>query len=115
MKNRSIPMVVILSLVTFGIYVLVWYYQTKEEMRESGRVQSVPSLWLLLIPFVGGLIFMWQYGAAVETVTNGKYSQVITLVMLLFLSIIGIAILQSAYNEIGEGKVGSSDPFGANA
>ena len=116
MKNRSVVMVIVLGLITFGIYQLIWLYQTKEEMVTSKRVDSAPSLWWLLVPFVGGLIFLWKYSEIAEKVTNGKYSQIIIMVMFLFIGFIASGILQAAYNEVGEGgSNASSDPFGANA
>ena len=36
MTKRSVAMVVILSCVTFGIYALIWYVKTKNEMNARG-------------------------------------------------------------------------------
>lgn len=112
MKQRSVPMVIILSLITLGIYGLIWYIQTRDEMKAKG-IETVHPL-LGLIPFVGPLIliyFLWQYSGGVEKVTNGKYSQVIAFLLLFLIGFIGIGIIQNAYNEIGEGGGTAADPF----
>jgi hypothetical protein len=111
MKKRSVPVVIIASLLTFGIYGLVWYHMTREEMMAQG-VPSMPSPWLVLIPFVGPFIliyFLWQYSAGVEKVTNGKFSQIMAFVLLFLVGFIGIGLVQNAYNEIPAG--GSTKPF----
>lgn len=110
MKQRSVPLVIILSLVTLGIYRIIWYVMTHNEMKEKG-IEIVHPL-LALIPFVGFFIFiyfLWQYSEGVEKVTNGKYSQVVAFLLLLLIGSIGIGLVQNAYNEIGTGY--SSDPF----
>jgi cytochrome bd-type quinol oxidase subunit 2 len=111
-------MVIILSLITFGIYGLIWYHMTRNELLANNAAEKIMSPWLILIPLVGPLlfiVFLWQYSAAVEKVTNGKYSQIIAFVMLLLISFIGAGLIQAAYNEVGEGGGNSGDPFGANA
>jgi Domain of unknown function (DUF4234) len=112
MKQRSVPMVIILSLVTIGIYGLIWYVQTRNEMKTKG-IETVHPL-LVFIPFVGTFIFLyflWQYAGGVEKVTNGKYSQAIAFILLFLVGFIGIGIIQAAYNEVGEGGGTSADPF----
>ena len=97
MKNRSVATVVILSLITFGIYVLVWMVKTKNEMNRQGA--SIPTAWMMLIPLVGPILWMWKYCAGVELVTRGKFNQGIAFVMLYLLNLVGIAILQDAFNK----------------
>jgi hypothetical protein len=110
--NRC-PMVIILSLITFGIYGIIWYIMTRDEMKSKG-IETIHPL-LVLIPFVGIFAFMyflWQYAAGVEKVTNGKYSQAIAFILLFLIGFIGIGIIQAAYNEVGEGGGNpSADPF----
>lgn len=115
MKNRSVPMVIILSLVTFGIYGLIWYHQTRQELLEKKVVEKIMSPWLVLIPFVGPilfLVFLWQYSGAVEKVTNGKYSSGVAFLMLFLIGFIGQGLIQGAYNEVGEVSATGSNPFG---
>ena len=104
MKNRSVPMVIILGLVTIGIYYLIWLHQTRAELLEKKAAEKIMSPWLVLIPFVGGLIFiygLWQYSEGAAKVTNNKYSHAVAFLLLWLLGPIGAGIVQGAYNEVG--------------
>lgn len=96
MKNRNPVAVLLLSLVTFGIYALVWAVKTKEEMNQQGA--SIPTAWLLIIPFIN-LYWMWKYSEGVQLVTKGGQSQAVAFLLLLLLGPIGMAIIQSAFNK----------------
>ena len=63
MNNRSPIAVFFLTLVTLGIYGIVWFVKTKDEMNELGA--EIPTFWLNLIPFVG-IWWMWKYAEGVE-------------------------------------------------
>ena len=107
MKNRSVPMVIILGIVTLFIYYLIWLHQTRAELLEKKAAEKIMSPWLVLIPFVGGLIFifsLWQYAGAAAKVTNDKYSQAVAFLLLWLLGPIGAGIVQGAYNEVGGAK-----------
>lgn len=107
MKNRSVPMVIILGLVTFGIYYLIWLHQTRAELLEKKVVDKLSSPWLVLIPFIGiffFLYFLWNYAGAVAKVTNEKYSQAVAFILLLLISSIGAGLIQGAYNEVPGGS-----------
>jgi len=43
-------MVIVLSLLTLGIYVLVWFVKTKREMNTKGA--EIPTAWLIIIPII---------------------------------------------------------------
>ena len=62
LKNRSIAVVIILSLVTCGIYGLYWIYATAQELENEGKSGSSMSPVVLLIvclffPYIGYLLF----------------------------------------------------------
>ena len=97
MKKRHPLSVFFLPFLTFGIYGIVWYVSTKEEMVKRGA--DIPTAWLLIIPFVN-LYWLWKYSKGVAFVTNNRRSAGGTFALLLFLGIIGMAIIQSAFNKI---------------
>lgn len=99
MQRRSIAMVVVLSLVTFGIYALVWMVKTKNEMNSQGA--DIPTAWLLIVPVVS-IYWMWKYSGGVDLVTKGKLNQVISFVLLFVLGIIGMAIIQDGFNKVAD-------------
>lgn len=86
-----------LTLITFGIYGLVWLVKTKGEMVAMGA--DIPSSWLLIVP-IANIIYMWKWAGGVEHVTRGASSQVSTFLLISFLSVFGMAIVASQLNKI---------------
>jgi uncharacterized membrane protein YphA (DoxX/SURF4 family) len=97
MSRRSIAAVLLLSIVTLGIYGLVWFVQTKKEMKSQGA--DIPSAWLIIIPLVS-IYWMWKYSGGVEVVTGGKTTQAVAFLLLFLLGPIGAAIIQDAFNKV---------------
>jgi hypothetical protein len=98
MKNRSPVSVLVLSIVTLGIYTWYWLVKTKGEMNKLGC--NIPTAWIWLIPIVGQIWWMWKYSEAVEHVTGGKMSGIMSFVLLMILGGIASAILQDSFNKI---------------
>lgn len=97
MKQRNIFAVLLLPLITFGIYGLVWLVKTKNEMNNLGA--TIPTAWLLIVPFVN-LYWMWMYAEGVGRVTNDKLSAIVTFILQFFLGSIGNAIIQDQFNKV---------------
>src|SRR5690348_3347878 len=105
MNKRSVVMVIILTFITFGIYSLVWFVKTKNEMVRSGA--DIPTAWLLIVP-IANIYWQWKWAGGVEHVTRGKMSQVIAFILMFVLGIIGMAIIQSSLNKaVDEGVPGA--------
>ena len=100
MTRRPVAAVVILTLITFGIYGIVWFVKTKDEMNARGA--DIPSAWLLIVP-IANIYWMWQWSGGVEKVTNGKQTQTVAFILVFVLSLIGMAIVQATFNETDEG------------
>lgn len=97
MKKRNPIAVFFLPLITLGIYGIVWYVKTKEEMVSLGA--EIPTAWLLIVP-LANIWWIWKYSLGVEKVTNEKMSAALALVLLLLLGIIGMAVIQNTFNKI---------------
>lgn len=104
MKRRNPVMVIVLSLVTLGIYALVWYVKTKREMNSQGA--QVPTAWLIIIPIVN-IYWMWRFCEGVERVTGGGLSALTAFLLLVVLSYMGcilslaaMAIIQHSLNKV---------------
>lgn len=106
MKQRNPLTVFFLSLITLGIYAIVWQVQTKTELKKLGA--DIPTAWLIIVP-LANLYWIWKYSQGVEKVSNGKISAVLTLILLLLLSIVGVAILQSEFNGLATQGTASTD------
>jgi uncharacterized protein DUF4234 len=48
-KTRNPFLVFVWSIVTFGIYYLVWYYKINRELRDAGRIDVSPVVALLAV------------------------------------------------------------------
>ena len=97
MQHRDPIMVILLSVITFGIYYLVWLVTTKNQMNTKGA--QIPTAWLLIIPLVN-IWWYWRFCEGVELVTNKGMQTVIAFLLLWLLGIIGIAIIQNELNKV---------------
>jgi hypothetical protein len=108
MTKRSVGAVIGLSIITFGIYALVWLIKTKNEANRAFNAQ-IPTGWLLIVPIVN-IWWQWKWAKGIELATRKELSQVITFILLALLSIIGMAIIQSKLNEAIEKGHGAGLP-----
>lgn len=99
MKHRSMPGFIALLLLTCGIYFIIWYFSTANELRKSG--QDVPSIWLTLIP-LAAFWWIWKYVQAANVVTNNAMGKPLMYILLLCVSVVGIPLLQLEYNKISQ-------------
>ena len=98
MKHRSPAAVLLLPIITFGIYALYWVVATKGEINDI-VTDKVPTAWLLIVP-VANFFFLWKYAAGAAEVTKGGLSQGAAFALALLLGPIGYAIIQSSYNKV---------------
>lgn len=97
MKYRNPFMVIILSIITLGIYSIAWSVMTKNEMNAKGA--HIPTAWLIIIPILS-IYWMWKYSEGVEVVTNKEMGSAIAFLLLFFLGVIGMAIIQDKLNKV---------------
>ena len=97
MTHRDPISVLLLPIVTLGIYYLVWYVTTKNEMNAKGA--NIPTAWLMIIP-IANFFWIWEFSKGVELVTNKGMGSGTAFVLLLFLGTIGGAIVQSNLNKV---------------
>ena len=96
MKQRSVGGVIILSLVTFGIYALIWHVKTKNEMNACGA--EIPTAWLLIVP-IANIYWIWKWCTGIEHITKEKMTAPVALLLHVMLPLIGMAILQDTMNQ----------------
>ena len=97
MQNRDPIKVILFSIITLGIYYIVWLVTTKNQMNTKGA--QIPTAWLLIIPLVN-IWWYWKFSEGVELVTNKEMQTVIAFMLLYLLSIIGGAIIQNELNKV---------------
>lgn len=98
MTQMPLGKLFLLTIVTFGIYMLVWLVRTKDEMNALGA--EVPTGWLLIVP-IANVYFMWKYAQGVEHVTKGETPTMTAFLMILLLGFFGTLIVQSKFNGLG--------------
>lgn len=118
-RVRSIPMLILLSIFTCGLYPLVWYYEVSGELQDAlGRRDIGPGAEVLLIIVTCGLyaVYWWyKYGRMLAELQASRGLPVRdNSVMLCVLSAlapyvlwndwIGMCILQSDLNAVWEGQ-----------
>ena len=104
---RSIPVAIILSIVTCGIYFLYWIYMINNEINELAQDPMAPSggiVILLSIVTCGIYSWYWYYkmGEKCDYITqsNGS-SNVIFLILGIFgLGIVSVALMQDSVNKV---------------
>jgi hypothetical protein len=97
MQYRNPIMVIVLSIITFGIYSLVWFVTTKDQMNAKGA--QIPTAWLLIIPFVN-IWWYWKFSEGVELVTNKGMGTGVAFLLIYLLGTIGVAIIQNELNKV---------------
>ena len=90
-------MLVVLSIVTFGIYALIWYINTKDQLNANGA--KIPTALFLFLPGLN-IYWMWKFCEGLEFVTAKRVEGIIAFLMLIFLGPIGMAIIQDSLNKL---------------
>lgn len=94
MKQRSPGIVIVLTIVTLGIYSLFWLRDTKNDMRRFGQTQ-VPSMWWLVTPV---LVLLAGYAVLVGGyMASGATNESSNSVAMPVISIIAVLVLIPAY------------------
>jgi len=102
MEERNIVVVLLLSLVTFGIYALYWFYKTGKELRQRGK--EISHFIFLFIPFLN-LYYLYKYWKAAETITG--HSLLLQGAITIFFGPVYPAMIQAKYNDIGNKTKGN--------
>lgn len=99
-KHRNIFAIYIFSLITFGIYSIVWFVKTKNEMNEAGA--KIPTAWLIIIP-IANLYWMYRYCEGYATVAKKDNNAILWFIVALIAGWIIPAIFQSTFNRLAAG------------
>lgn len=98
MKNRNSVAVLVLFVITFGIYSLYWFIKTRRELVDRGA--SIPTTILIIIPIANLYYFyMWSMGAAKVLKKEEMFGYLLT-VLMIFISPVGALIAQDEFNKI---------------
>ncbi len=101
MKKRSIGKMLLLTIVTIGIYRLYWFIKTRAEMKSIANV-DIPTPWIFAIPFFG---YVFGIGLLVVSTDSYRGSNPVALLVfygILFASFLIIALWLWRYSKAVE-------------
>jgi hypothetical protein len=98
LTKRNPVAVLLLAIVTLGIYAIVWLARTRGEMVARGA--AIPTTWLLIVPLVN-LVYYWKWSKGVEHVSGGEASGALTFVLMLLVGPVGYVYAQVQFNKVG--------------
>jgi hypothetical protein len=85
MKNRSIGMMVVLTLVTFGLYILIWSVMFQSDLKEKTDEGFGGLGHLLATLFTFGIYYIiWQYNAGKRLAKLGATDNSVLYLILAF-------------------------------
>ena len=123
MTKRSIPLAIVLSFVTLGVYAFYWVYALTEDAHAAAGERTTASggmviLFSIITCGIYSLYWLYKMG---ETIIMAKQKRgmavdtnlpIIYLVLALFgLGIVSYALMQSALNDIIDYDGGASKAF----
>ena len=101
-QHRNPVLIPVLFIVTLGIYGLVWFYKTSDELIRYNKQSDNPLLWLLLalVPILNIIPVWWHAQATAKMSASGK-SPVngVVLFVLWLIFPVGIVITQALLNS----------------
>ena len=117
---RSVPMLVLLSIVTCGIYYLYWIYKTTDEIKNFMEREDInPALELILVLVtcnIYSLYWYYKYGKIVYLemtakagMDNSEDSTVLLVILGLLVNFVAGAIMQDKLNAIWNSIDDNSD------
>jgi hypothetical protein len=100
-KRRNVFLVILFSIITFGIYTIYWIVSTTNELRRS--TSSAPNPWLLLLMlvpvanFIAMIIYYWKYSKAINELTG--FSAGLLFVLWLLINPVAMILAQIELNK----------------
>lgn len=101
-KYRDPILVIIFSIITFGIYSLVWTVKTKNEINSLGG--HIPTAWLIIIPFVN-IYFLYKYCEYFSQLVKKDNSPILWFLLFMVISPVGMILVQIELNKLASPTV----------
>lgn len=96
-KKRSPVAIIILSIITFGIYSLYWLVKTKNEFNSLGA--SIPSAILIIIP-IANIYFMYKYAEGFSNYVKKDNNAILWFLLYLVISPVAMILFQIELNKL---------------
>ena len=98
-ERRNPALVLILSIITFGIYGIYWAVRTKEEINSLGA--EIPTAWLLIIP-IADLYWEYKYAEGFSKYVKKDDNPILWFLLLFFVSPVAMIIFQVELNKLAK-------------
>lgn len=98
-KKRKPMLILLLSILTFGIYYILWIIKTRKEINSCGA--NIPTPWLLIIPGVS-LYFEYKYAEGFSRYVSKDMDTQFWFLLILTLWPAAIILIQKELNKIAE-------------
>ena len=96
-KRRNPVMVIILGIITSGIYTIYWFVKTKEEIKSLGA--EIPTGWLLIIP-IANLYFHYKYAEGFSIQVKKDENAIMWFLLLFFVAPVAMILFQVELNKL---------------
>ena len=97
-KHRN-PVAIIFSLITFGIYSLVWTVKTKKEINGLGG--KIPTAWLVIVP-IANLYFWYKYSEAFSIYAKKDNQPILWFLLFLVIWPVAMILIQIELNKLAD-------------
>ena len=96
-KRRNPALVIIFTIITFGIYEIYWFVKTKNEINSLGA--EIPTAWLLIIP-IANLYWEYKYAEGFSKYVKKDDNAILWFLLLLFVAPVAMIIFQIELNKL---------------
>ena len=96
-KHRSPVAIILLSIITFGIYAIVWTVKTKNEINSLGA--KIPTAWLIIVP-IANLYFLYKYSEGFAQFVKKDTDAILWFLLYLVISPVFMILVQIELNKL---------------
>ena len=98
-KHRSPVGIIILTIITFGIYGLYWVVKTKGEINRLGA--QIPTAWLIIIP-IANIYFVYKYSEGFATFVTKDKNTILWFLLYLVIAPVAMILVQIELNKLAD-------------
>lgn len=101
--ERSLAKMIVLMLITFGLYIIYWLFVTRNEFNRAGA--QVPTAWLFFLP-IANFYFLYKFAQAYSRLVLKDESQaLLNFLLIVFLIPAAVVVYQLHMNEFNEKNI----------
>ena len=98
-QRRNPVLVIIFTIITFGIYSIYWFVKTKDEINSLGA--EIPTAWLLIIP-IANLYFQYKYADGFSEFVKKDDNAIMWFLLLFLVGPVAMIIFQIELNKLAD-------------